>query len=626
MTQYTPDKLTDEQLRDDWKVVVRAMNQLAIKNGRVTSETFETNPHMKVLYAAGLDIYREMRNRGFPCDCAMAQVYSTEPEFLGDDPSAAFALTHNSKLAESEPGWGSVKKTELPRNAHAEMGEAGKKSSWKYPHHWVKGGKLGEDGVYVSGDMFLHKGGLNAAWAAAQGARSGEEASAGVKAHLEKHRKALGLTENDLAIYMEHVPMTAADRTFDNVRDFAVYARESEDFFPVLARTVFDGQPAQIHRHGDIVTIFDNNGNDITATYKDLLSEFIENQWPHDVVINGTILGWTGPNGHLSGDFVSTPEHARAKSYSFVTQSLVEAAGMDYTGKPLWSVWGLYRWFPANGGHRFTLPVFAGSGWMGDLGMAIQMCNIGPGFKGIEFENIDHGRKVVLTDSRVEFGLNNAPESSIPLHTAKFDFSFSVEAKGQFGVFEVNVTPHFAAPGDENPDFVIIESPAFPHGKLISGDMKKFDYSKDEVKKAKLSAQARGRAVPFVNWSHVDDEQMLAGQILKLWWDDETPFKFDDHTGRHIEGKGMLHQKSILTEPRAIWNAMRGNIRAISIEPMFDVYGDDGKEYPAICNMTVTGLGLTNHPAIGDAIINKVCTEDGTCFDPRASGDTDENL
>lgn len=106
------------------------------------------------------------------------------------------ALTHTSNLADNEPAWGDVDKTKLPRNAHADMGKPDEKSTWKYPHHWVKnGGDLDENGVYKSGDMYLHKGGLNAAWSAANGARSGQEASDDVKAHLNSHRTALGLNE-----------------------------------------------------------------------------------------------------------------------------------------------------------------------------------------------------------------------------------------------------------------------------------------------------------------------------------------------------------------------------------------------------------------------------------------------
>lgn len=112
----------------------------------------------------------------------------------------AMVFTHNSKTEDGEPGWGSVDKTKLPRKAFADMGEADKKSTWSYPHHWIKNGKVGEDGVYESGDMFLHKGGLNAAWAAAQGARSGNKASPEIISHLNTHRKALGLEKEEQTI------------------------------------------------------------------------------------------------------------------------------------------------------------------------------------------------------------------------------------------------------------------------------------------------------------------------------------------------------------------------------------------------------------------------------------------
>jgi len=106
------------------------------------------------------------------------------------------AFTHNSKLAESEPAWGSVDKTKLPRAAYADKGEADAKSTWKYPHHWVEnGGNLDDNGCYTTGTMWLHKAGLNAAWAAAQGARSGKKASEQVISHLNAHRKAIGADE-----------------------------------------------------------------------------------------------------------------------------------------------------------------------------------------------------------------------------------------------------------------------------------------------------------------------------------------------------------------------------------------------------------------------------------------------
>lgn len=109
------------------------------------------------------------------------------------------ALNHNSKLADDEPDWSEVDKTQLPENAfvwQAEDHESENKSTWSYPHHFVRDGEMGEDDegneVYTSGDMYLHESGLDAAWAAAQGARSGEEASQTIKDHLQAHREDIG--------------------------------------------------------------------------------------------------------------------------------------------------------------------------------------------------------------------------------------------------------------------------------------------------------------------------------------------------------------------------------------------------------------------------------------------------
>ncbi len=103
------------------------------------------------------------------------------------------AFRHNSKLADNEPKWGDVDKKELPRIAFADEGVENEVSTWGYPHHWVRGGKEKDDnGRFKDGTLYLHKGGLNAAWAAANGARSGKDASEAVKKHLEAHRKAIG--------------------------------------------------------------------------------------------------------------------------------------------------------------------------------------------------------------------------------------------------------------------------------------------------------------------------------------------------------------------------------------------------------------------------------------------------
>lgn len=110
------------------------------------------------------------------------------------------ALTHNSTLAKTEPKWGTVDKTLLSRNAHARMGDPDKKASWGFPHHHIVGGKTGgPHGVYVSGTMYLHKGGLRAALSAAGGARSGKKAESAVHAHLTRHSNAIGMGKKETA-------------------------------------------------------------------------------------------------------------------------------------------------------------------------------------------------------------------------------------------------------------------------------------------------------------------------------------------------------------------------------------------------------------------------------------------
>jgi chromosome segregation ATPase len=111
------------------------------------------------------------------------------------------ALSHNNTLAKSEPAWGSVDKTKLPRNAHADMGDADKKSSWRYPHHHVESGKIGgKNNVYVSGNMYLHRGGVKAALQAAGGARSGQkESNSSIKRHLSYHADSIGMERKETA-------------------------------------------------------------------------------------------------------------------------------------------------------------------------------------------------------------------------------------------------------------------------------------------------------------------------------------------------------------------------------------------------------------------------------------------
>ena len=103
------------------------------------------------------------------------------------------ALTHNSKLADNEPQWGDwidKNRSSLPDAAFADS------ANRAFPHHWVEnGGDANADGRWTSGTMYLHKGGLNAAWSAANGAHTGDDASPAIKDHLQVHRSALGLDD-----------------------------------------------------------------------------------------------------------------------------------------------------------------------------------------------------------------------------------------------------------------------------------------------------------------------------------------------------------------------------------------------------------------------------------------------
>lgn len=100
------------------------------------------------------------------------------------------ALSHNSRTKESEPQWGSwltTNRSKLPNGAFAD------REGRRFPHHFVVNG-AGEDseGRWTSGEMFLHVGGLNAAFAAAKGARTGRKAEPAIVSHLESHRRAIG--------------------------------------------------------------------------------------------------------------------------------------------------------------------------------------------------------------------------------------------------------------------------------------------------------------------------------------------------------------------------------------------------------------------------------------------------
>ena len=129
-------------------------------------------------------------------------------------------LIHNNTLADSEPSWGSVDKSPLPSSAYSVVGDKTKKTTWHAPHHWVKnGGDPDEDGVYTTGDMFLHRGGVIAAWAATAGARTGEIPpwAPAARRHLIPHRDAIGLDKKEMAWTPETATKILNDTSFNFV-------------------------------------------------------------------------------------------------------------------------------------------------------------------------------------------------------------------------------------------------------------------------------------------------------------------------------------------------------------------------------------------------------------------------
>jgi hypothetical protein len=137
-------------------------------------------------------------------------------------------FTHNSKLAKKEPTWGSVDKTKLPRVAFARKGTE-EKSTWGFPHHWVENGSGSDkNGIYTHGTMFLHRGGLNAAWSAANGGRSGKKAEPAVLAHLRKHFQDLGIKKAELQAIDPTVDLDKLDQELTAAGLFQEAAPELE--------------------------------------------------------------------------------------------------------------------------------------------------------------------------------------------------------------------------------------------------------------------------------------------------------------------------------------------------------------------------------------------------------------
>ena len=85
-------------------------------------------------------------------------------------------------MLEAEPNWDSIEKDSLPGLSNFEG---------RYIHHYIKDGKKDSDGVFTSGDMFLHTVGLSKAIAEAEA----NSAPDYIVKHLQRHRAAIGFTE-----------------------------------------------------------------------------------------------------------------------------------------------------------------------------------------------------------------------------------------------------------------------------------------------------------------------------------------------------------------------------------------------------------------------------------------------
>jgi len=108
----------------------------------------------------------------------------------------AKCMNHSSSIDPNEPKWEEIDETKLPMSAFAEVGDPEDRSTWKYPHHFVKNGVIGESGLYESGELFLHRGKL---LALANSFEKSKDTDKVVLSEITKHIKDLGLNRKEEA-------------------------------------------------------------------------------------------------------------------------------------------------------------------------------------------------------------------------------------------------------------------------------------------------------------------------------------------------------------------------------------------------------------------------------------------
>ena len=96
---------------------------------------------------------------------------------------------HNNEVDPQEPDAGAVDELSLPRIAFAEFGQDGNRTTWGYPHHFVKGATAKDEmGTVSNGTMYLHKGLL----AKQLGHADMMHLESPARDHLEAHAKTIG--------------------------------------------------------------------------------------------------------------------------------------------------------------------------------------------------------------------------------------------------------------------------------------------------------------------------------------------------------------------------------------------------------------------------------------------------
>ena len=158
-------------------------------------------------------------------------------------------LIHGDNVKDSEPKWKDINKSELPNIAHAFYVDDKDKSTWKYPHH------------FISDDfMFLHKGGLNAAWAAFQKDKDNleDDMMLEIEIHLQNHRDALNMKILTLSLGKDDKLTVEGEKDFKlTALEKSFKERGAAGKMPIFLKLIKD---VKSHFEIQFETIKENNG------------------------------------------------------------------------------------------------------------------------------------------------------------------------------------------------------------------------------------------------------------------------------------------------------------------------------------------------------------------------------